>query len=428
MRKLPPITTARLVKQVNDDWYIVWYAQHPTQRFRHKFGMNRIKDLELRQQWANKILNFINQTIVTRQVTPVPNDVLGYLKNPYPLAIEWSAAPPSTPAPLALRQNPKTFAEFVVEFIDARQNILEHGTLKVFTTCYNNLCGFALDTLKKPAPNWSDFEAMFPLRFQSWCYAKPRQHSQNYVSKLFDVLRQFLREAEELDYDCGRHWKTKRYKINKLEVDEIALTFAELESLNALALNGTRANVRDAFVFACLTGLRFSDFSRLKQNNFKSITQKNGTKINVLQIVTQKTGVKVMIPLHQIAEDIIERNNGMPHARSSQTFNRMIKVIAKDAQLTDVVMIKMNVGGKTISEMMYKYECIASHTARRTFATYAFMELKMPAMLIMKITGHRTEREFFKYIRVTGESVAVEMYAYMKTTNNDVKELTDIKI
>ena len=48
-----------------------------------------------------------------------------------------------------------------------------------------------------------------------------------------------------------------------------------------------------------------------------------------------------------------------------------------------------------------KYEFVSSHTARRSFATNEYMLGDLNVQQIMSITGHTTERSFYKYIRQT---------------------------
>lgn len=55
-----------------------------------------------------------------------------------------------------------------------------------------------------------------------------------------------------------------------------------------------------------------------------------------------------------------------------------------------------------------KCELITSHTCRRSFASNAYMA-DIPAISIMKITGHKTERAFLKYIRITPEENAEKL-------------------
>ena len=57
-------------------------------------------------------------------------------------------------------------------------------------------------------------------------------------------------------------------------------------------------------------------------------------------------------------------------------------------------------GGERIREVFKKYELITVHTARRSFASNAYL-LQVPTISIMKITGHRTEKSFLKYIKIS---------------------------
>jgi integrase len=43
---------------------------------------------------------------------------------------------------------------------------------------------------------------------------------------------------------------------------------------------------------------------------------------------------------------------------------------------------------------------VCTHTARRSFATNNYKK-GIPANILMKITGHKTERSFYTYIRET---------------------------
>jgi integrase len=52
-----------------------------------------------------------------------------------------------------------------------------------------------------------------------------------------------------------------------------------------------------------------------------------------------------------------------------------------------------------------KFEWITSHTARRSFCTNEFLA-GTPVELIMKISGHKRTKDFYKYIRITPEEAA----------------------
>jgi integrase len=59
-------------------------------------------------------------------------------------------------------------------------------------------------------------------------------------------------------------------------------------------------------------------------------------------------------------------------------------------------------GNKDIIQVKPKYSWITSHTCRRSFCTNEFLA-GTPVELIMKISGHKSVKDFYKYIRITPE-------------------------
>jgi integrase len=127
---------------------------------------------------------------------------------------------------------------------------------------------------------------------------------------------------------------------------------------------------------------------------------------NKIRLTTQKTGELVYIPLHSKVRKIIEKYQGeLPPSISNQNMNDYLKEIGKLAKITDLFETKQTKGGKVVKNASEKFNHITTHTARRSFATNAFLA-DIPAISIMKITGHKTERAFLSYIRVTAEQNA----------------------
>ena len=379
MKKLAtPLQAIRLVKSSDKLWYIDFYDD-AGKRQRLKQGMNRIHDLKARELYAEKII---------RQLNGQPIEL------------------PSTLPPSVIQVN---FKAHLSEFITLREKVLAYGTVKVFRTCRNVLELFSKAVLKKPFPDFSDFDLKFPLRFQGWCFEKPRQYSVNYVSKMLAVIRQFLSDAQDNGLDVPPSYKTKKYSLRKTDVDDIALTFKDVEALTKLHVTGALAAARDVFVFTCLTGLRHSDVSRVTKAHISDLMERKA-----VTIITQKTGEKVKVPLHDLASAVLERNGGsLPPPMINQVLNRHIKELGKKAGFTEGVMLRASVGGKTVIQLFQRWECLSAHSGRRTFATVAYSEWKMPAGLLMKLLGHRTERQFFQYIKLTKEAAALEMLEYL---------------
>lgn len=65
-------------------------------------------------------------------------------------------------------------------------------------------------------------------------------------------------------------------------------------------------------------------------------------------------------------------------------------------------------GNKDIVIVKPKYAWVTSHTCRRSFCTNEFLA-GTPVDLIMKISGHKSLRDFYKYIIITPEEAGQKL-------------------
>lgn len=65
----------------------------------------------------------------------------------------------------------------------------------------------------------------------------------------------------------------------------------------------------------------------------------------------------------------------------------------------------MNKGLKELATLAGIAKNVGTHTARRTFATLRYKD-GFTVQAIMKITGHKTEKEFYKYLCIEGQENA----------------------
>jgi integrase len=311
-----------------------------------------------------------------------------------------------------------TFNGFVENYLLERSNVYSKRDIQSLQSRLRLLNHFASDILNQDSLNWCDFNAKFPLKFQEWCYAAPREYSKNYVARLFKHVRTWLKVAQQEGIKgITNDYKATIYLVANCPIDSVALNFKEVKALANLDLedNERLTKIKDIFVFGCLTGLRYSDISRIGKLNFTTIN-KSGSPLSIIDVITKKTGERVNVPLHDIAKDIIKRNGGtLPRVPSNQKYNSYLKELCEFAEMTETVQLRKSVGGKSKVKESIKFENITSHTARRTFATIAYMEFKMPIVLIMKMTGHKSEKEFLKYVQMDRTSAAIEISNYFKS-------------
>lgn len=237
--------------------------------------------------------------------------------------------------------------------------------------------------------------------------------STGYFSGIIKYIKLTMNEAYENGLHSVNTHNSRSFIKPIYESDTIYLNTEQINILQAYQFDekeGLYENARDLFLVGCWTGLRFSDFSTLSS---KDITD------NIIRIKTQKTSARVAIPLHPMLKKLIDKyDGGFPRAISNQKLNNYIKIAARKAGLTEKVIVRKNVAGIDVEETKELCDLITTHTARRSFATNMFKK-GIPTLLIMAITGHKTEAAFLKYIRVSNEEKAQMMAEHWKKIDWD---------
>ena len=285
---------------------------------------------------------------------------------------------------------------FIDKYIEESKTLKATGTIKAYNTTLKRLKDYCNHLNKNIS--FEDIDLEFYNSFVSFLTEK--DYSQNTIGKHIKVLKTFLNEATDRGINKTIEFKKRKFKRPVEEPDKIYLSVEELERIYNLDLRNDKQleGIRDLFIIACFTGLRFSDFSELKPENII-----DGNKI---RIRTNKTNELVIIPLHKFVREIIAKyNNSIPQALSNPKMNLNLKHLGFLAKITEPVETSITKGGKLVKKTLNKYKLIGTHTARRSFATNLYLA-EIPSITIMKITGHQTEKSFLRYIRISQEENA----------------------
>ena len=304
-----------------------------------------------------------------------------------------------------------SFEEFVEIFIEEskrtkkKPTIIGYGDLVRILKIYKK--SRRIRTL-----NWNSFTMDWYYDFMDF-YIHERGANNNTFGKMVKTLKTFLNAATQQGYNTNLDFKDKRFKVYQEEVSHIYLNEEEIKRILDLDLsdNIKRQTVRDLFVIGCYTGLRFGDFKQINEKNIYD---------NRLRIKTQKTGKYVVIPFHPIVKQIISRYNGkIPKSYCNLIINKELKEIGKLAGFHESV-IQVRTHGIERKETVYeKWQLISSHCARRSFATNLFKQ-GFPAINIMKITGHKSEKTFMRYIKITEDEVASMLEDHWNESNEQI--------
>ncbi len=302
------------------------------------------------------------------------------------------------------QSNPKqpSFFKFIDEWISSCDRAA--NTKKHYTTTQNLLDEF--QTFRKKKIRYESIDLNFYDEFVNYMQVE-KKFTVNTIGTQIKNLKVFMNESLERKFHENHEHLNKKFKTTEEETDSIYLTEKELNLIynKDISDNKKLDRVRDTFIIGCRTGLRFSDLRQIAPENI--VTDEEGNKF--LKITTQKTDERVIIPLHWMVLEILAKyENNLPRVISNQKFNEYLKDLGKLVEIKDSVQLTKTKEGMRYTKTFIKHELITVHTARRTFATLAYLA-DIPAISIMKITGHRTERAFLKYIKMSQEDNAKKL-------------------
>lgn len=298
----------------------------------------------------------------------------------------------------------KLIDRFISGEIKHRGQKKEQGTLDNYKYFKKHLEGYG--AAKKQKVDYDTISLDFFYKYTSYL-ADNLQLNNNTIAKDIRLLKAVMQEAVDLEETSNYVFKHKKFVHSEEETEAVYLTEKEIMKLYDLDLTGNKRleQVRDLFVFACFVGLRFSDYSNVQPQN---IVEVDGELY--IKMLTQKTQERVIIPCNAVVQAIFikygQNANKLPRAPSNQKFNDYIKEVGELAELKDK-------GRLTMRPDLHLYECISSHTARRSFATNLYLS-GFPVLDIMKITGHTTEKAFLKYIKVSKLDTAKRLNEHYK--------------
>jgi len=252
--------------------------------------------------------------------------------------------------------------------------------------------------------DFGDIDLKFYDDFVAYFTAKG--YSINTIGRHVKELKIIMRAAREEGLHDNGLIESRKFRVLTAEVENIYLTESEIRAIAEVDLKGDRHKsiARDIFLVGCYTAQRFSDYSTINEGNIRTLD--NGQK--VIDLKQQKTGNKVVIPIRAELQAILDKyENRLPKAYE-QKVNKYIKEIAREAGIVDMVEASYVESGEKKSHLVEKCELVKTHTARRSGATNMYLA-GIPTIAIMKITGHKTEKEFMKYIKITEEQTAIEL-------------------
>lgn len=258
---------------------------------------------------------------------------------------------------------------------------------------------------------WKNFYREFiEFLYQKGCY-------DNYVGANIKNIRTFFNYLNnDRDIITGSFYK--QFYVRKEHVEILVLSPERLKMLihdKALEnkLSKAEKRVKDAFVFGCTTGLRFSDLSAVTYSNL--ITEGGNL---YLKTRSKKTKTFTSIKLPDYAISIIRKHrtanidNNLFKPISLFIFNRTLKKIGEKAGFTENIndlREKQGIQHRRSPNQIRFCDKMSSHMMRRTAIT-TMLTLGMPEHLVKKISGHDSNsKSFSRYVHYSNSFLNQEI-------------------
>ena len=205
-------------------------------------------------------------------------------------------------------------------------------------------------------------------------------------------LKKVLNDAIAMELLIRNPYET--FKVKRGEANRDFLTIKEIKKIEKKKIDIERLIiVRDVFVFACYTGLSYSDIAKLGHRHL----HRGDDGDDWIIIDRSKTSSRCRIPLLPTAMKILKKYRNYPPnvsealllpVRSNQKMNAYLK------ELADICGIKKN---------------LSMHVARHSFATSVTLSNGVPIETVSKMLGHNSIKTTQLYARIIDKKISEDM-------------------
>jgi integrase len=278
------------------------------------------------------------------------------------------------------------FKDYFLAELEGRKHLIANDTYRGYKATINKVNDF------KDNITLADIDYKFLSSFENHMLKPIKEKGlgniPSTVSKTMRMVRALIQIAMKNEDFLREAYPFKDYKIKHidpllttrdyLEPDDLLKIEQLLSPENITELTPYQIKATQRFLFACYTGLRFSDVNNLnwEQHIFSKYVFNPTTKKMVLRtyidLQMSKTSHRVLIPLIDKALEIMgNRTNGSVFEKiSNQKINKHLKFVNTKAKLK---------------------KKLSFHVARHSFATICFL-YGIPEKVGQKLLGHKNRK------------------------------------
>lgn len=250
-----------------------------------------------------------------------------------------------------------------------------------------------LELLRKYKKDISFTELTFEFISSFDQYLQSKGYHVNTIAKHMKHLKRHINVAINKEYMEIQKYAFRKYKIKSVENKHTHLSPDELYKIEKLSLGDKYARLektKDAFLFCCYAGMRYSDFVNLTAENIVKIQ-----KDTWLIYKTIKTRIEVRLPLY-----LLFKGKGL------QILNKYQDNLSDFFKLRD----NSNVNKELliISRLAGINKKVSFHTARHTNATLLIYN-GVNITTVQKLLGHKSVKTTQVYTNVMDMTIVRDL-------------------
>ena len=224
-------------------------------------------------------------------------------------------------------------------------------------------------------------------------YLQSKGYHLNTIAKHMKHLKRYINVAINKEYMDIQKYAFRKYKIKSIVGSHTHLAPEELHKFENLQLTGRYTRLqktKDAFLFCCYAGLRYSDFTNLTSANIVEFHQETW-----IIYKSVKTGMEVRLPLYLLFEgkgiQILQRYkddfNSFFKLKDNSNINKELNILAGLAKID---------------------KRVSFHTARHTNATLLLYN-GANITTVQKLLGHKSVKTTQVYANIMDITVVRDL-------------------
>ena len=275
-------------------------------------------------------------------------------------------------------------------FTDFAQKLVSNDTRRRWSTKVSLKSTIKTLQLFKRKIYFEDLSLQFILDFEKWL-KEDYKIAENTIVKHLRHLRTLINEAIKQKYMKPEDYPFKEFKMKPITRKDVFLTPSELRKVEQY--QGEKRKIVDVFLFACYTGLRFSDIRTMSNENIR-------LEMGKLWLVkeTIKNNELVKLPLTLLFE------------------GKAVKLLQKygDAEkIAELAARNINTQLKKVIADLGINKKITMHCGRHTFATL-LLHQGVPITTVQRLCGHREISTTMVYADVMADTIIRDLESVLK--------------